>query len=128
MNQEVLYQRTLDFCEITIFSDYIYVVMNEGITVIPEYNDILLNLASKYFKEKNFVYITHRIHSYSVDPTIYLDTVRIENLKGFVVVSADSQKEIANTKVEKLFFKKPFALFDSLEDALHWKNTLLYPS
>lgn len=128
MNQEVLYQRTLDFCEITIFSDYIYVVMNEGITVIPEYNDILVNLTSKYFKEKDFVYITHRIHSYSIDPTIYLETVRIENLKGFVVVSADSEKEIASTKVEKLFFKKPFALFDSLEDAIHWKNTLLYPS
>ncbi|MFT5752490.1 MAG: hypothetical protein ACI828_001393 [Flavobacteriales bacterium] len=102
--------------------------MNEGITVIPEYNNILVNLTNTYFKEKNFVYISHRIHSYSIDPTIYLDTVRIENLKGFVVVSSGSEKEIASTKVEKLFFKKPFALFDSLQDAIHWKNTLLYTS
>lgn len=127
MRKEVLYQRTLEFCEVTIFSDYIYVVMNEGITVIPEYNDILVSLTNKYFKDKDFVYITHRIHSYSVNPTIYLDTVRIENLKGFVVVSTDSEREIANTKIEKLFFKKPFALFDSLDDAIHWKDSILYP-
>lgn len=126
MKQEVIYQRTLDFCEVTVFSDYIYVVMNEGITVLPEYNDILIDLTRIYFKEKEFVYVTHRIHSYSVNPTIYLETARIENLKGFVVVATDSKREIANTKIEKLFFKKPFALFDSLSDAIHWKDSLLY--
>jgi hypothetical protein len=100
--------------------------MNEGITVLPEYNDILIDLTRIYFKEKEFVYVTHRIHSYSVNPTIYLETARIENLKGFVVVATDSKREIANTKIEKLFFKKPFALFDSLSDAIHWKDSLLY--
>ena len=120
--------RTLDFCEATIFSDYIYVIINKGIAVIPEYNNILVNLTNTYFKEKNFVYISHRIHSYPIDPTIYLDTVRIENLKGFVVVSSGSEKEIASTKVEKLYFKKPLALFDSLQDVIHWENTPLYTS
>tara|TARA_R110001632_G_scaffold57494_2_gene140483 strand:- start:175 stop:561 length:387 start_codon:yes stop_codon:yes gene_type:complete len=126
VKEEIIYQETLQFCEVTIFPDYLYVVMNEGITVVPEYNDILINLTNTYYQEKDFVYITHRIHSYSVNPTIYLETARIENLKGFAVVALDSEKEVINTKVEKLFFNKPFALFDSLEDAIHWKNTLLY--
>lgn len=125
MKEEIIYQDTLDFCEVTIYSDYIYVIMNEGITVVPEYNDILLKLTNTYFKQKDFVYITHRIHSYSVNPTIYLKTARIENLKGFAVVATDSEREVTNTKVEKLFFDKPFALFDYLDDAIHWKNTLL---
>lgn len=125
MKEEIIYQEILDFCEVTIFPDYIYVVMNEGITVVPEYNDILLKLTDTYFIEKDFVYITHRINSYSVNPTIYLKTARIENLKGFAVVATDSEKEVINTKVEKLFFDKPFALFDHLDDAIHWKNTLL---
>lgn len=126
MKEEIIYQETLDFCEVTIYSDYLYVVMNEGITVIPEYNDILLKLTNIYFIEKDFVYVTHRIHSYSVNPTIYLETARIENLKGFAVVATNTEKEIINTKVEKLFFNKPFVLFNYLEDAVHWKNTLLY--
>jgi hypothetical protein len=125
VKEEIIFKEILDFCEVTIFPDYIYVVMNEGINVVPEYNDILLRLTNTYFNGKDFVYITHRINSYSVNPTIYLKTARIKNLKGFAVVAADSEKEIINTKVEKLFFDKPFALFESMEDAIHWKNSLL---
>jgi len=33
-----------------------------------------------------FVYITHRVNSYSVDPTIYISVSKIENLVGFAVV------------------------------------------
>lgn len=126
MNKRILYERKLDFCNVTIFEDYIYVVMNEGITVIPEYNDILINLSDKYFKGVDFVYVTHRIHSYSVNPTIYLETSKIENLKGFVVVTSESLEENPNPKLEKLFFDKPFSIFNTLEEALIWKNKILY--
>jgi hypothetical protein len=61
--------------------------MHEGTNVLPENNKILLEVANEYFKNQAFVYITHRINSYSVDPQIYLETAKIENLKGFAVVS-----------------------------------------
>lgn len=108
-----------DFCEIKIFDNYIIVVMFEGINLTPEKNDVLLSIATKYFKNSNFGYITNRIHSYSVDPSIYLETSKIENLVSFAVVSS-KQIIISNTKIEKLFFKKPFKHFTLLEDAINW--------
>ncbi len=69
-----------DFCKIEVYDNYIIVIMFEGITVAPNYNDVLVNISDKYFKTKYFGYITHRIHSYSVDPRIYFETSKINNL------------------------------------------------
>lgn len=108
-----------DFCEVEVFNNYIIVVMFEGVNLTPDKNDILLNIATKYFKKSNFGYITHRIHSYSVDPSIYLETSKIENLISFAIVSS-KQINISNTQIEKLFFKKPFKHFKELKNAVNW--------
>ncbi len=118
-------QKTLDFCQVSIYSDYIYVVMNEGITVIPAHNDILIDLANTYFPERDFVYMTHRIHSYSVDPTVYIETSKIKNLRAFIVIAQNFDKESEITKIEKLFFEKPFVLFGTKEEAIAYKDELL---
>ncbi|WP_271768158.1 hypothetical protein [Aquimarina algiphila] len=110
-----------DFCHIEIYNDYIKAVMKAGITVSPEHNTILLQVVERHFKNKPFVYLTHRINSYAVNPTIYLETAKIKNLVGFAVVSNDP-KQIMQTKVEKIFFGKEFKQFDTIEAALNWKN------
>tara|TARA_R110000787_G_scaffold60220_8_gene136576 strand:- start:18506 stop:18874 length:369 start_codon:yes stop_codon:yes gene_type:complete len=114
-----------DFCEIEIHDNYIVVVVFEGINLTSDKNDILLNIATKYFKNTNFGYITNRIHSYSVDPSIYIETSKIENLVSFSIVSSKII-HISNTKIEKLFYKKPFKHFFNLEDTIEWtKNIIL---
>ena len=113
-----------DFCEMHIFDNYLVVIMNEGITVTPNQNQVLLNIADTYFKDKNFVYITHRINSYAVDPAIYIETSKIKNLLGFAVVSKD-YKAKTNAEVEKLFLKKPFEIFNTLDLAVDWAKSLL---
>ncbi|WP_236669188.1 hypothetical protein [Aquimarina mytili] len=107
-----------------IFENYVINVMNEGITVIPEYNNVFVEIANKHFKHKAFVYITHRIHSYSVDPTIYIETAKIKNLVGFAVVSNTSLQKM-QTKIEKTFFGKEFRQFDTMEEALEWKDEII---
>ncbi len=123
MNNLIIHEQKLAFCNVTIFNDYVYVVMNEGITVLPEYNDILIGLSDKYLKGANFVYITHRLNSYSVNPTIYLETSKIENLKAFAVVTTET---LESSSIEKLFFSKPFGIFNELSAALEWKDKILY--
>ena len=108
-----------DFCEIEIYDNYIVSIMFEGINLTPDKNDILLNIATKYFKNSNFGYITNRIHSYSVDPSIYIETSKIENLVSFAIVSS-KQIHISNTEIEKLFYKKAFKHFTTLKDAIKW--------
>lgn len=112
---------TLEFCHVSIFDNYIVVVMNEGVNLSPSDNYILLDIANDYFKDEPFVYITHRINSYSVDPQIYYETAKIKNLKGFAVVSSD-YKAKRNAEVEKMFFSKPFGIFSELNEAYKWAD------
>ncbi len=113
-----------DFCEFSIYDNFIIAVMNEGVTVLPEHNEILVELAEKYFKNKPFAYITNRINSYSVDPKVFNDTSKIENLIAFAVVS-QSEVRIANASFERKFLKKPHKSFTKLIDAIDWCETLI---
>lgn len=113
-----------DFGEVELHDHYVITVMNRGITVIPAYNDTLLQLARTHFKDRPFVYITHRKNSYAVDPSIYKLTTKIENLVGFAVVS-DRPISTKTVPVEKLFFEKPFELFSTLEEGIAWADSLV---
>lgn len=113
-----------DFCTIHIHDNYMVVVMNEGVTITPIHNDTLLNVVDTYYKDKNFVYISNRLNSYAVNPAIYIETSKIENLIGFAVVSKD-YKAKSNAEIEKLFLKKPFEIFNTLEQAIIWAKSIL---
>ncbi|WP_411894967.1 hypothetical protein [Winogradskyella sp. A2] len=115
---------TLEFCDIAIYDNYLVVIMKEGVNLKPEHNSVLIDVANKYYTDSEFVYITHRINSYSVDPKIYYETAKIENLKGFAVVSEDFKAK-SNAEVEKMFFNKPFEIFYKLDEALKWANDLI---
>lgn len=113
-----------DFCTMYIYDTYMIVVMKEGITITPSHNQILLNIVDTYYKNKRFVYITNRIHSYSVDPAVYFETSKIDNLDGFAVVSKDFKAK-SNAEIEKLFLNKPLQVFDTLDEAISWAKTIM---
>ena len=108
---------------VTIHDNYLVTVMHEGITVSVEANQILIDLAKTYFKNKPFVYITHRKNSYAVDTAIYKQTVKIQNLIGFAVVSIKGMA-ITNASLEKMFFNKPFEIFEELDEAINWSKNM----
>lgn len=112
-----------DFCTIHIYDSYMVVEINEGEHLTVEHNQVLINIADTYYKNKHFVYLTNRKNSYSVDPAIYLETSKIENLKGFAVISKDFKKK-STAEIEKLFFNKPFEIFDTLEEGISWANSI----
>lgn len=114
---------TLDFCEIHIYESYMIVTMRTGVNVSVEHNSILADIADQYFNKKPFVYITHRINSYSVDPAIYKETSKINNLVGFCVVSKNFMAK-STAQIEKLFLDKPFEIFDSVKEAIDWAKSL----
>jgi hypothetical protein len=108
----------------TIYDNYVVVIMKEGVNIMPEHNNVLVEVTSTYYPNKPFVYITHRINSYSVDPKIYFETSKIENLKGFAVVSSNYKAKI-NAQIEQMFFTKPFEIFNTLEDAFSWAKEII---
>ena len=115
---------SFDFCDMSIYDNYLVVIIKEGVNITPKYNSVLLEVVENHFFNKPFVYITHRLNSYSVDPKIYFETSKIENLKGFAVVSSNYKAKI-NAKIEQIFFNKPFEIFTKLEDALSWAESLV---
>ena len=113
----------LPFGTVTVYNHYIVVVMNEGITVRPDFNSVLEDIAITHFSDKNFVYISHRLNSYSVDPNIYFKTSQIDNLIGFAVVLGNKIR-LDNLAVEKMFLSKPFKSFKALNKAIEWAEEL----
>ncbi|MCK8482067.1 hypothetical protein [Psychroserpens algicola] len=115
---------TLNFCVIHIYDSYMVVTVNTGVNITSEHNEILKNVANTYFKNNPFVYITHRINSYSVDPAVYNETSKINNLVGFCVVSKNYMAKSA-AQIEKLFLNKPFEIFDTLDEAIEWARSVI---
>tara|TARA_R110002050_G_scaffold182014_2_gene315478 strand:- start:19 stop:396 length:378 start_codon:yes stop_codon:yes gene_type:complete len=114
----------LDFGEIHVFQNFIVVFMDEGITVKPEYNPYLVDIANKYFKNRPFGYITYRIHSYAVNPLVYIETSKIKNLAAFAIVSTNGLKK-SNVEIEKRFMTKPFEHFTDLDVAKKWVDSFI---
>ena len=112
------------FCTIEVYDDFVISCINKEHHLTPDQNKILEDIANDYFKDRSFVYITHRKHSYSVDPAIYLQTSKIKNLAGFAVV-AEVLVSKGNAEIEKLFLDKPFEIFESLEDAKIWAKNII---
>lgn len=113
----------LDFCTVSFHSKYMLVVMNEGVTVTQPLHDILVEKALGFYKNSPFVYLTHRINSYAVDTSIYSKTSQLESLKGFGVISKN-YKAKSNAEIEKLFLKKPFKIFEEIQQAINWASLL----
>ena len=115
--------KVFDFCILKFYDNYVISIINEDVIVSKEISDKISKAAINYYQGKPFVYITHRIHSYSVDPNIYKDVSKIKNLAGFVVVS-DSKTTIKSALLEKIFLNKPFQIFSNLEDGILWANNV----
>lgn len=116
----------LDFCTFELFDNYVISTVNQGVNICKNKSKIQTAFLLNHYKVRSYVYITNRINSYSVDPIIYKESCKINNLLGIGVVS----KKVApllNVEIEKLFFTgKPFKAFTNIEEATNWANTLSY--
>ncbi len=115
---------TTSIGKIDIYDYYVIAVVNEGVLLGPEHNQLLVNIAKDYFEDTLFGYITYRVNSYSVDPNIYLKTSEIKNLIGFAIIT---NKKITknNVAVERLFLKKPMETFQTIKEAKIWLQSLI---
>src|SRR5690606_33955010 len=79
-----------------------------------------------YGPDKNVVYVSNRVNSYSVRPT---DWVKINNtLQTLIAVGVVHYSTFSKSifSIEKLFYKKPFKGFESLEDAFVWAIQIVH--
>lgn len=115
--------KVLDFCILKFYNNYVICIINKGVHLSVELSDKMVEIALNYYSEKPFVYITQRLHKYTVDSDVYVKISKLNTLAGFVVVS-DEKPSIKNALLEKLFLDKPFQIFNNLDDAILWANNI----
>lgn len=115
--------KLLDFCVLKFYDKYVISIINAGVNLTVEKSNIMSQIALDYYENKPFVYITNRIHEYTVEPEVFKEISKMKSLAGFVVVS-DSKDSIKNALLEKIFLDKPFQIFNNLEDAVLWARNI----
>ncbi|WP_026916131.1 hypothetical protein [Christiangramia portivictoriae] len=120
----------LDFGSVIIHEDFLIAVMNEGIVFDVSKNEKLLEIGTEVFQGKPYAYISNRINSYAVDPMVYKQSAKFQNLKVIAVVSANDMTRTLASTVEKEFYTdaNAFQVFTQLDDAISWVNEKLLQS
>lgn len=99
-------------------------ILKEGTILDLDTTSQLVALSERNFGLRDFVYISLRLHSYSVDPTIYPLVSEMKNLKGIAIVSErDSYQK--NFEVEKQFYSHNMRIFNDLDEAILWSKNLI---
>ena len=109
--------------ELEIHENFVIVRFDEGSNVTLEdwkeiKNVLLVNFSGK------FAWISDRINSYSIDPTLLLETEIIEDMSNFVCLAqvnyGKNLKDSTEIAKDFLSVKVPFRSFVTLDDALNW--------
>jgi len=109
-------------------------VYNKNILVVEVNEGVNLSYASAgkpllkgllVLKNRPWVYVSHRVNSYSVVPTDYEYLHKIKTLKALSIV-VPTGTDPSTTAIEQIFCRKPFQLFNNgLEEAMLWAEKML---
>jgi len=120
-------EQTYPFGSFFLFDTYVVAEINKDVVFSWDHHakKVVDELSELYEDNgENIVYITNRIHSYSVIPSDWLKFYKNKHLlKGYGVVSY-TKKGTLNVILEKLFMRNKIRSFDNLEDAINWAKSI----
>ena len=109
--------------EFEIHENFVIVRFDEGSNVTVEDWKETMKVLLDNFSGK-FAWISDRVNSYSIDPTLLLETEVIEYMNNFVCLAqVNYEKKVKDsTELAKDFLSVnvPFRSFTKLDDALNW--------
>jgi len=119
-------EHNLEVGRFIFYPNVLVVEFNEGVHVTFENSAFPIQVALQiYGSDKPIVYISHRLHSYSMDPMGYREVVELfPNFKGFAIVAQNKRRRML-AHLERLFIKKPICVFDNLESAMLWAEEIV---
>ena len=109
----------LDVGKVQVYDNYMVAIFDEGATLTLERAYQIIGISEIHFRDRNFGYVSNRINSYAIDPTVYTYLRQLENLKAFAIVS-NKEVDIHNFHIEKLFYKNAMKLFLDYQKAVNW--------
>lgn len=126
LKQQPVAEHKLDLGRFVFYKNISISEVSEGTHVTFEKVADMLRIAENvYGNDTPFVYISNRIHSYSIDPLGYYEAIKLfPNLKAYAIVSQNNRRRTLAV-LEKLFMKKPIRVFDDLEKAYEWAEQII---
>ncbi len=109
----------LDVGKIQVYDNYLVAIFDEGATLTLERAYQIIGISEIHFREKPFGIISHRKHSFAIDPVVYTYLRELENLKAFAIVSS-REVDMHNFNIERMFYKKPMKFYIEYRNALDW--------
>ncbi len=124
--QKIIVEHNLEVGKFLFYNNIMVSEFYEGVHVTKENAaEVILITQQIYGDYKPFVYISHRLNSYSMDTMGYKEVAEMfPNFKGFAIVSQNKYRRML-ASLEKLFIKKPIGVFDNMDSAFFWAEKLL---
>jgi len=79
-----------ELAEVFILDDFLIAQIKEGQHVDKLFFKELKKLIKTYFDKKPFVYISNRVHSYSVDALLYKEIFKVSEIIGIGIIATNS--------------------------------------
>ncbi|TYP75223.1 hypothetical protein [Aquimarina intermedia] len=119
-HQNFVKKYVLEFCTLYFFTSIVVVEVHEGVHFNYDKATYIGELTAIHFEKRPFGYISHRIHSYALEPMDYKRIYEIfPNLAILAVVLFNSHQE-TSLRVEEIFFQNNIMSFDQLDIAIDW--------
>ncbi|AVR46139.1 hypothetical protein C7S20_13220 [Christiangramia fulva] len=115
----------LDFANLQFFDEYVISRIKNDVLLEKNNVEILRKMCHDFYGFKKFVYIADRENDYNVNPIIYLTLLERNTLMGIAVVSRVISK-LKTANFEKQFSPVAFELFQNLEEAKVWAQSLIH--
>ncbi len=124
--QKLLLEHTFDIGKFQFYTNMVVGEFYEGVHVTFENAIEPINMAHELYRNNEpLVYVSHRLHSYSMDPMGYRKTVSMfPNFLGFAIVSTNKYRRML-VSLEKIFIHRPTAVFYELNEAFDWAEEVL---
>ena len=124
--RKLIAEHRLDIGTFYFYPNIVVGQFEEGVHVTIENATLAIQLAQEIFgKKTRFIYISHRLHSYSMDPVGARKVAsQFPNLIGFAIVSQNKYRRML-ASIEKLFIKKTIGVFYDMDAAFAWADELL---
>jgi len=123
LSSEIIKELNYAFGNVFIFDGFLVSEINEGVTFNwEEHGKVVVEDVTLFLQTngKDLVYISHRIHSYSVVAADWLKFFKASyTLKAYCIVSK-GKLGVMNYMIENLFFSKKIKRFNSIYEAVNW--------
>ncbi|HET8838889.1 MAG TPA: hypothetical protein VFM82_07865 [Flavobacteriaceae bacterium] len=114
----------LDFTTLHFYEKCVVSVIKEDVNVDQDALEKLWAAMEDFYKDKLYGYISDRKNHYSVNPLIHINSSKTPTLVGMAIVCNSHLKEMT-AAFEKRFFAKPFQIFNDLNLAKIWMDSLV---